>query len=39
MIKEPDFADCGFVKPFFSVTPQRADEIVVIFEKGNCKKF
>ncbi len=39
MIKDKDFADCGFVKPYFSETAQRADEIVVTFEKGNCKKF
>ena len=39
MIKDKDFADCGFVKPYFCVTAQRADEIVVTFEKGNCDTF
>jgi hypothetical protein len=33
MIKDPDFGDCGFEKPYFS------DEIVVTFEKGNCETF
>ncbi len=39
MIKDPDFGDCGFEKPYFSETAQRADEIVVTFEKGNCETF
>ena len=34
MITDSDFEDCGFVKPYFSVTAQRADEIIVTFEKG-----
>jgi hypothetical protein len=34
MITDQDFKDCGFVKPHFSATAQRADEIVVTFEKG-----
>jgi hypothetical protein len=38
MIKDPDFADYVFVKPFFGETAQKAAEIVVTFEKGNCKK-
>ena len=39
MIKDPDYGDCGFEKPYFSVTAQKADEIVVTFEKGNCETF
>jgi hypothetical protein len=34
MITDPEFDDSGFVKPVFSVTAQRADEIIVTFEKG-----
>jgi hypothetical protein len=34
MIKEPDFADCGFVEPYFAITAQRPDEIIITFEKG-----
>ena len=37
MITDSDFEDCGFVKPYFSVTAQRADEIIVTFEKGEWK--
>jgi hypothetical protein len=39
MIKDLDFDDSGFEKPYFSVTAQRADEIVVTFEKGNFVTF
>jgi hypothetical protein len=35
MIKDPDFADCGFVKPYFAITAQRPNEIIITFEK--CK--
>ena len=34
MIKDPDFADCGFVKTYFALTAQRPDEIIITFEKG-----
>jgi hypothetical protein len=39
MIEDPDFRDCGFEKPYFSVTAQKADNIVVTFEKGNRETF
>ena len=34
MIKDPDFADCGFVKTYFALTAQRPDEIIITFVKG-----
>ena len=34
MIKDTAFQHCGFVKPYFGITAQRPDEIVVTFEKG-----
>ena len=35
MLKDQDFIDYGFIKPYFSITAQRADEIIITFEKGN----
>ena len=34
MIIDSDFESCGFVKPYFAITAQRQDEIIVTFEKG-----
>ena len=35
MLKDQDFIDYGFIKPYFSITAQRPDEIIITFEKGN----
>ena len=35
MLKDQDFINCGFIKPYFPITAQRANEIIITFEKGN----
>ncbi len=34
MIKDPYFKKCGFVRPYFSITAQRPDELILTFERG-----
>ena len=38
MVDDPYFEKCGFIKPYFGITAQRPDEIIVTFEKGKKKK-
>ena len=32
MVEDILFDDCGFVKPYFPITAQRKDEIIITFE-------